>query len=88
MGEVGAGQVDARGGVGVLQVDRRDLVAVLLRTISVSDRPYADAVAASEVAHNVLAESPVTEGSAPQIQGVEPSLVEPMDNRWSALVKE
>jgi len=62
--------------------------AVLLRTVPVSARPYAQAAAASEAAHNAPTETPATDQSAPELQGAELSPVEPMGNRWAALVKE
>lgn len=62
--------------------------AVLLRTVPVSARPYAEAAAASEAAHNTPTDTPATEQSAPELQGAEPSPTESTGNRWAALVKE
>jgi type IV secretory pathway TraG/TraD family ATPase VirD4 len=62
--------------------------AVLLRTVPVSARPYADAAAASEAAHNAPTEPSATADSAPEIQDVEPGPTKPTGNRWAALVKE
>ncbi|MEX5258389.1 type IV secretory system conjugative DNA transfer family protein [Kocuria arenosa] len=58
--------------------------AVLLRTVPVSARPYADAAAASEAAHNAPTDTP----TAPELQAAAPSPTEPTGNRWAALVKE
>ncbi|MHA7146764.1 TraM recognition domain-containing protein, partial [Arthrobacter sp. TmT3-37] len=67
--------------------------AVLLRTVPVSDRPYADKVAASEAAHNdtrvasasAAARPPVVEATAE----VPPNpVVAAGGNRWLAMVKE
>ena len=62
--------------------------AVLLRTIPVNARPYADAAAASEAAHNAPTDAPAAACAAPDSQAAEPSPVEPTGNRWAALVKE
>ena len=62
--------------------------AVLVRTVPVSARPYADAAAVSEAAYNVPIDTPATEQSAPELQDAEPSPAEPTGNRWAALVKE
>ncbi|MFF0991270.1 type IV secretory system conjugative DNA transfer family protein [Kocuria nitroreducens] len=62
--------------------------AVLVRTVPVSARPYADAAAASEAAHNVPVETTITEESASELQGAGPNSTEPTGNRWAALVKE
>lgn len=58
--------------------------AVLVRTVPVSARPYADAAAASEAAHN----TPAKAEPAPELQAAAPSQAEPTGNRWVALVKE
>ncbi|WP_144836697.1 type IV secretory system conjugative DNA transfer family protein [Kocuria rosea] len=62
--------------------------AVLLRTIPVSARPYAEAAAASEAAHNTPTDTTATAEPAPELQGAEPSPAAPTGNRWAALVKE
>jgi hypothetical protein len=62
--------------------------AVLLRTVPVSARTYADAAAASEAAHNTPTETPATEQSTPELQSAEPSPTAFRGNRWVALVKE
>lgn len=62
--------------------------AVLLRTVPVSARPYADAAAASEAAHNTPSDTFATEESASAPQVAEPSPAAPTGNRWAALVKE
>ena len=62
--------------------------AVLLRTVPVSDRPYAEAAAASEAAHNAPIDTLAEEEPAPELQGAEPSPAEPTGNRWASLVKE
>ena len=56
--------------------------AVLLRTVPISDRPYADKVAASEAAHNSpqpIAPGPTTEPTPTAATG---------GNRWTTMVKE
>ncbi|KUG53848.1 conjugal transfer protein [Kocuria rosea subsp. polaris] len=58
--------------------------AVLLRTVPVSARPYAEAAAASEAAHN----TPAKVEPVPELQAAEPSPTKPTGNRWAALVKE
>jgi len=60
--------------------------AVLVRTVPVSARPYADAAAASEAAHNTPTVATVDHD--PEISAAEPAAVEPTGNRWAALVKE
>ena len=62
--------------------------AVLLRTVPVSARPYAQAAAVSEAAHNAPAETPAATDYASGLQVAEPSPTEPTRNRWAALVKE
>ncbi len=59
--------------------------AVLVRTVPVSARPYADAAAASEAAHNAPT---VTAEPLAELQAVEPRPAAPTGNRWTALVKE
>ena len=60
--------------------------AVLLRTIPIDHRPYAEASRASEEAHNRPAVDTVDhEPTAPAAEPVAP---EPAGNRWAALVKE
>ncbi|MHA7146733.1 TraM recognition domain-containing protein, partial [Arthrobacter sp. TmT3-37] len=67
--------------------------AVLLRTVPVSDRSYADKVAASEAAHNGTRVAPASATATPPV--VESSAEVPASpavaaggNRWSAMVKE
>ena len=62
--------------------------AVLLRTVPVSDRPYAEAAAASEAAHNTPVNTPVAAEPATELQADEPAPAELTGNRWAALVKE
>lgn len=62
--------------------------AVLLRTVPVSARPYAEAAAASEAAHNTPGGTLAAAEPAPGLQGAVPSPVDPTGNRWAALVKE
>ncbi|OBA46577.1 TraG/TraD/VirD4 family protein [Kocuria sp. ICS0012] len=58
------------------------------QAVLVSARPYADAAAASEAAHNAPTEIPATDQSAPEPHAAEPGPVEPTGNRWAALVKK
>ena len=62
--------------------------AVLLRTVPVSDRPYAQAAAASEAAHNAPAGTLTSEKFAPEFRSAESPPAEPASTRWAALVKE
>ncbi|MCU1633055.1 MAG: conjugal transfer protein [Micrococcaceae bacterium] len=67
--------------------------AVLLRTVPISERPYADKVAASEAAHNhtrVASASPAP--TPPVVENIAEVPASPAvaagGNRWSAMVKE
>ena len=62
--------------------------AVLLRTVPVSARPYADAAAASEEAHNSPTAATVDQGEESEKPAAEPAAAAPAGNRWAALVKE
>ena len=62
--------------------------AVLLRTIPIDHRPYAEASRASEEAHNNPTASTVDQGDEPEKPVAEPAAAAPAGNRWAALVKE
>ena len=62
--------------------------AVLLRTILIDHRPYAEASRASEEAHNSPTAATVDQGDEPAKPAVGAAAAAPAGNRWAALVKE